>query len=1018
MANAAFATETANSPAPVLETPSGNDYSNHATFGPSFDPRAPNQSSAPRPSSSRVPDNSQPHNETRRSPRDSTLLSPTKPPSTSSNRPNMSNPNSSRTRRHLGEYTLGKTLGAGSMGKVKLAVSTITGEKIAIKIIPRHTSLIAVQQQVDKNKENDRATESSNHKDPSFIEKAKAKDISKEVRTIREASIDLLLHHPYICGLKSMLVYPNHYYMLFEYVNGGQMLDYIISHGRLRERAARRFARQMGSALEYCHANSIVHRDLKIENILISKTGNIKIIDFGLSNLFSPNSNLQTFCGSLYFAAPELLNAKVYIGPEVDVWSFGIVLFVLVCGKVPFDDQSMPALHAKIKRGQVEYPSWLSSECKHLLSRMLVTNPANRATLHEVLNHAWMVKGYEGAPDPHIPPREPLRLNQIDSEIVKSMTGFEFGTIEKIEADLKAVLSSEIYLTVLKFYDDRRATGNGGSVEPIYRNAQNGSGSSMPGLTAGIKKDQQRGDRDLPKSTGKASKRFSGFGFYSKRMAGGLAAVFNTVGGSKNEERGSTPDPANQANAGFETVLLNGQTLDSMDPTRGFHPLISVYFLVREKIEREKIYGPGVFASSTVSLTGPPPPPAPPSAYKSSLSPAGLDYNKTTYESHLNGRSPAKNRTKDPGSQFSHHPQRDQASLLLDLHQGDLNSQRPRSRFLPPRPSTATERMVSTPSASLPNSPVKSFNASKNSNSAQNDEAISARRSVHIIPSSQSPGISQQMDEAYLPPKSHRSGLGLGCNGAGNAGRGDRVVSMIETGQQPPSLASPESERSPSFAKRFGSFLGRPTSVAEPDYKRHRPRSSIGGSAHKIGNKTPLSPLPQVAESTTSGSVEPISPGELQQQQQQQGSLGGSPEQGEEGGQAHERVPMSAPVKGSRRPRVTSLQDSNQRPKATTGNICTPAESEEDEDDETQGLEEEESQMIDIQNEESDRPLPSGSRQVEFFGAVFGCNYDNQRTQGFKRRSGNSIRSDRRSTSRDQRRTRVCSCTFNRFVKC
>jgi serine/threonine protein kinase len=100
--------------------------------------------------------------------------------------------------------------------------------------------------------------------------------------------------------------------------------------------------------------------DLKIENILISKTGNIKIIDFGLSNLYSPFDHLSTFCGSLYFAAPELLNAKVYTGPEVDVWSFGIVLYVLVCGKVPFDDQSMPALHAKIKRGLVEYPAWLS----------------------------------------------------------------------------------------------------------------------------------------------------------------------------------------------------------------------------------------------------------------------------------------------------------------------------------------------------------------------------------------------------------------------------------------------------------------------------------------------------------------------------------------------------------------------------------------------------------------------------------------------------------------------------------
>lgn len=113
--------------------------------------------------------------------------------------------------------------------------------------------------------------------------------------------------------------------------------------------------------LDYCHRNSIVHRDLKIENILISKSGNIKIIDFGLSNLYSSRSHLSTFCGSLYFAAPELLNAKVYTGPEVDIWSFGIVLYVLVCGKVPFDDQSMPALHAKIKRGFVEYPAWLSN---------------------------------------------------------------------------------------------------------------------------------------------------------------------------------------------------------------------------------------------------------------------------------------------------------------------------------------------------------------------------------------------------------------------------------------------------------------------------------------------------------------------------------------------------------------------------------------------------------------------------------------------------------------------------------
>ncbi|CAI4219424.1 unnamed protein product [Parascedosporium putredinis] len=188
------------------------------------------------------------------------------------------------------------------------------------------------------------------------------------------------------------------------------MLDYIISHGKLKEKQARKFSRQIASALDYCHRNSIVHRDLKIENILISKTGDIKIIDFGLSNLFSPRAHLKTFCGSLYFAAPELLQARAYTGPEVDVWSFGIVLYVLVCGKVPFDDQSMPALHAKIKKGAVDYPSWLSSDCKHLMSRMLVTDPKQRATMHEVSNHVWMTKGYTSPPDNYLPLREPLTI--------------------------------------------------------------------------------------------------------------------------------------------------------------------------------------------------------------------------------------------------------------------------------------------------------------------------------------------------------------------------------------------------------------------------------------------------------------------------------------------------------------------------------------------------------------------------------------------------------------------------------
>ena len=282
--------------------------------------------------------------------------SPHPPPSArseSDRHPAQTHPTAGRRRTSItaqtGTWSLGKTIGQGSMGKVKLARNIETGEQAAIKIVPRQT-----------------ADEHGNIKD----ERA---DRSKEIRTAREAAMVSLLSHPYICGMIDVQRTNYHWYMLFEYVNGGQMLDYIIAHGRLKEKQARKFARQIASALDYCHRNSIVHRDLKIENILISKTGDIKIIDFGLSNLYSPRSLLKTFCGSLYFAAPELLQARQYTGPEVDIWSFGIVLYVLVCGKVPFDDQSMPQLHAKIKRGVVDYPQWLTAGMSPLSSTTTVT---------------------------------------------------------------------------------------------------------------------------------------------------------------------------------------------------------------------------------------------------------------------------------------------------------------------------------------------------------------------------------------------------------------------------------------------------------------------------------------------------------------------------------------------------------------------------------------------------------------------------------------------------------------------
>ncbi|KXX74980.1 Protein kinase kin1 [Madurella mycetomatis] len=407
-----------------------------------------------------------------------------------------------------GNYAFIKTIGQGSMGKVKLAKKEGTNELasliVACKIIERVSPDDGRQSREDR-------------------EKA---DAAREDRNAREAAIVSLLNHQYICGLRDNLRTRWHWYMLFEYVNGGQMLDYIISHGKLKEKQARKFARQIASAVDYCHRNSIVHRDLKIENILISKTGDIKIIDFGLSNLFSPEEDrkLKTYCGSLYFAAPELLQAKPYTGPEVDVWSFGVVLFVLVCGKVPFDDQYMPALHQKIKKGAVDYPNWLSSECKHLISRMLVTDPRQRATMHEVMNHPWMLKGYNGPPENFLPHREPLSL-PLDPEVITHMTGFKFGPPDFIREELTKKIKSPKYQAAIRRLEK---------------------------------------ERELPQPMPKDAEKRRGFGFdFYKR-------------------RNSITSKETLTNSSSDGLPVGD------DPLNAFDPMISIYYLVREKLERER----------------------------------------------------------------------------------------------------------------------------------------------------------------------------------------------------------------------------------------------------------------------------------------------------------------------------------------------------------------------------------------------------------------------------------------------
>ena len=179
--------------------------------------------------------------------------------------------------------------------------------------------------------------------------------------------------------------------MVLEYA-GGELFDYIVSHGRMPEDRARRFFQQMLCAVEYCHRHKVVHRDLKPENLLLDDNLNVKIADFGLSNIMTDGNFLKTSCGSPNYAAPEVISGKLYAGPEVDVWSCGVILYVLLVGRLPFDDDHIPSLFAKIQRGVFTIPHWIPADAQALIRKMLQVNPVQRATIEEIRQDPWFMK--------------------------------------------------------------------------------------------------------------------------------------------------------------------------------------------------------------------------------------------------------------------------------------------------------------------------------------------------------------------------------------------------------------------------------------------------------------------------------------------------------------------------------------------------------------------------------------------------------------------------------------------------
>ncbi|XP_012280927.1 serine/threonine-protein kinase SIK3 isoform X2 [Orussus abietinus] len=295
----------------------------------------------------------------------------------------------------VGYYELEKTIGKGNFAVVKMATHVVTKSKVAIKII-------------DKTKLNE----------------------ENLAKIFREVHIMKRLRHPHIIRLYQVMETEKMIYLVTEYAPGGEIFDYLVRNGRMAEPEARRVFRQIVRAVRYLHQQRVVHRDLKAENLLLDADNNIKLADFGFSNEYTPGVPLSTWCGSPPYAAPEIFEGKHYDGPRADVWSLGVVLYVLVCGALPFDGPTMQSLRSVVISGKFRIPFFMSAECEKLIRHMLVVEPERRLSISQIFAHPWM--GGDGVvePEPGGSSSEPSpQLNQLVIENMLRLPGLSADTL-------------------------------------------------------------------------------------------------------------------------------------------------------------------------------------------------------------------------------------------------------------------------------------------------------------------------------------------------------------------------------------------------------------------------------------------------------------------------------------------------------------------------------------------------------------------------------------------------------------
>ena len=270
--------------------------------------------------------------------------------------------NNENNSRSVCEFVLGEKLGEGTFGVVRMAINRQTGEKVAIKI----------------------------------LEKSKLTNYKDKNRLDREINILNKIHHPNIVKLFCTIETDRQIFIIMEYIKGNELFQYILVRKKLEEEEAFYFFIQIINCIDYLHKVKIAHRDLKAENIIIEQgKKEIKLIDFGLSNIYEDGELLSTACGSPFYAAPEMLEGKSYKGSTVDIWSAGIVLFYMLCGYFPFEDSNNDKLYKKICKGKFEIPKFLSKNAKDLINKILVVNIQRRINIKDIKKHPWVLNYLE-----------------------------------------------------------------------------------------------------------------------------------------------------------------------------------------------------------------------------------------------------------------------------------------------------------------------------------------------------------------------------------------------------------------------------------------------------------------------------------------------------------------------------------------------------------------------------------------------------------------------------------------------